>query len=214
MKRLTLTLALVLATALSYGCAEDNPTLPHGSSTQGANDLELAAGSSPLAGGAVPRRGVVIRLLGDAEGYEGTVSDIDGDGVDDPAVCFDVDILDASGKKIGTATDCLSEITPVDGGLALVGTTIFRLQNGTFTSRGYTTVQPVTTNAPTPATHTTGAIPMDGANGIIAGTGAFKNFQAQVRLSGAVNLSRLESDGRIAFDCLFAVSPLHAGGGI
>jgi hypothetical protein len=53
---------------------------------------------------------------------------------------------------------------------------------------------------------------MNGADGIIAGTGAYRNFRAQVRLAGAVNLSRLDSDGEIAFDCLFAISPLRERG--
>jgi hypothetical protein len=156
----------------------------------------------------LPGTSVVLRLLGTGQAYDGMVPDIDGDGADDPATCFDVDLLDAMGRKIGTATDCLSNITPSGDGLKLVGTTIFRLPNGTFTSRGNTTVQPVTTSEPTPATHITGAIPMDGANGVLGGTGAYNGFMAQVRLSGAVNMSQLNSDGLIAFDCLFAVMPM------
>jgi hypothetical protein len=171
----------------------------------------LMASNGASGNSGLPGRAVVLRLLGTGSAYEGTVPDIDGDGNDDPATCFDVDLLDASGKKIGTATDCLSNITPVDGGLALVGTTIFRLPNGTFISRGNTTVQPVTTSEPTPVTHTTGAIPMDGSNGVISGTKAFEKFRALVRLSGAVNMSRLDSDGEITFDCLFAVTPLRNG---
>jgi hypothetical protein len=49
---------------------------------------------------------------------------------------------------------------------------------------------------------------MDGANGVLGGTGAYNGFMAQVRLSGAVNMSQLNSDGLIAFDCLFAVMPM------
>jgi hypothetical protein len=49
---------------------------------------------------------------------------------------------------------------------------------------------------------------MDGANGVIQGTGAYTRLRAQVRLSGAVNLSRLDSDNLISFDCLFAITPL------
>lgn len=159
----------------------------------------------------LPAKGAVLRLVGTAEGYDGSVPDIDGDGSDDAATCFDVDILDASGNVVGTATDCLSNITPVGDGMALIGTTIFRLSNGTFTSRGNTTVQPVTTAGPTPITHTTGAVPMNGNNGVLSGTGDFENWQAQVRLAGAVNLSRLDAEGMITFDCLFAVTPLTAG---
>ena len=149
--------------------------------------------------------------MGTGEAYEALVPDIDGDGNEDAALCFDVDLLDASGRKIGTATDCLSNITAVDGGLALVGTTIFRLPNGTFTTRGSTTVQPITTDGPTPVTHTTGAVPVDGDNGVISGTGVYEQFRAQVRLAGAVNRSLLDSNGLITFDCLFAITPLNGG---
>ena len=201
MTRTMLTLSLILFTAFTYGCLSDES--PTGPSSDGDGDAMAAAGTG------LPGSATVVRLVGDAEGYDGTVSDIDGDQVDDPAVCFDVDVLDASGRKIGTATDCLSFIENVGGGMALVGTTTFRFANGTFVSRGYTTVQPVTTDEPTPVTHTTGAVPMAGENGILSGTGAYRNFEAEVRLSGAVNLSRLGSEGRIAFDCLFAITPLR-----
>jgi hypothetical protein len=191
---------LVALTALSYGCDDSAPMMAETNPIDTPTTLDRVA---------LPGSGTVLRLLGDAVAYDGTVADIDGDGVDDPAMCFDVDLLDATGRVIGTATDCLSNITSVGDGLALVGTTTFRLNNGTFTSRGHTTVQPVTTSEPTPVTHTTGAIPMEGDNGVISGSGAYDGFRAQVRLSGAVNLSQLESQGRIAFDCLFAVEPLR-----
>jgi len=51
-------------------------------------------------------------------------------------------------------------------------------------------------------------VPIDGVDGVIAGSGDFEGFSAQARLAGAVNLSRLDSDGIITFDCLFAVVPL------
>jgi hypothetical protein len=191
------------------GCSGDDPTssgLPFES--EKSQLLESSVSSKAAGNSGLPGRAGVLRLLGTGQAYEGTVPDIDGDGEDDPATCFDVDLYNASGQKIGTATDCLSEITPVGDGLALIGTTIFRLPNGTFVSRGYTTVQPVTTSVPTPATHTTGAIPVDGSNGVLYGTGAFAGFAAQVRLSGAVNMSQLDSDGLITFDCLFAIAPL------
>lgn len=171
-------------------------------------EFGITTSSSVGGNSGLPGRATVLRLLGTAIAYEAFVPDIDGDGKEDAALCFDVDLLDASGKKIGTATDCLSNIKTVDSGLALVGTTIFHLPNGTFITRGNTTVQPVTTTEPTPVTHTTGAIPFDGANGVIYGDKAFRTFRAQARLSGAVNLSRLDSDGEITFDCLFAIMPL------
>jgi hypothetical protein len=192
-----LTSLLLISMLLAMGCDTVEPA--------GDQDGETGVTLSKVG---LPGNGTVLRLAGTGIAYDGMVPDIDGDGNDDPGTCFDVKLYDASGNEIGTATDCLSEITEVDAGLALIGTTIFRLANGTFTSRGHTTVQPVTTGAPTPITHTTGAIPMDGANGIIAGTGAYSRFEAKVRLSGAVNLSKLAPpDNQITFDCLFAVDP-------
>ena len=200
MKRM-LVLIIVIIFSVS-ACSDDSPLAPD------TNDTSTLKANGGSGGAGLPGQGTVLRLVGTGVAYEGTVMDIDGDGEEDDALCFDIDLLDASGRKIGTATDCLSEINPVGDGLALVGTTIFNLPNGTFISRGYTTVQPLTTNMPSPATHTTGAVPMPGANGVIHGTGAYQNFQAEVRLSGAVNMSRLDSDGEITFDCLFSVLPL------
>jgi hypothetical protein len=195
---------LIAATIALAGCNLTNP-----SSAPVAGDQSASLSKSPSGNVGLPGRATILRLLGTAKAYEGFVPDIDGDGVDDPALCFDIDLLDASGRKIGTATDCLSQIESVGDGMALVGTTIFNLPNGSFTTRGSTTVQPITTTAATPATHTTGAVPMDGDNGVIAGTGAYEHFRAQARLSGAVNLSKLQSDDEISFDCLFAITPLQ-----
>ena len=198
-----LTFILIAATVALMGCNLTDQSNAPVASDQSVSLTEFSSGNVGL-----PGRATVLRLLGTATEYDSFVPDIDGDGVDDPALCFDVDLLDASGHKIGTATDCLSNIEAVGGGLALVGTTIFNLPNGSFTTRGNTTVQPITTTAATPVTHTTGAIPMDGDNGVIAGTGVYEGFRAQARLSGAVNLSKLDSDGEISFDCLFGITPL------
>jgi hypothetical protein len=201
---------IVVLFAVNLGLAGCNLSGPSDeSAAKEEQPVFAAAAGSGNAG--LPGRATVLRLLGTGEAYDGFVPDIDGDGNEDAAVSFDIYLPDASGRKVGTATDCLSNITPVGDGLALVGTTIFRLPNGTFIARGSTTVQPVTTNAPTPITHTTGAVPMNGDNGVISGTGAYTQFRAQVRLAGAVNLSQLDSDGLITFDCLFAISPLNGG---
>ena len=76
--------------------------------------------------------------------YESTVPDIDGDEVDDDAICFDVNLVDMKNNHvIGTATDCLSNITPTGTGLSLVGTSFFHMPQGTIITRGKTTVQPI-----------------------------------------------------------------------
>ncbi len=203
MKRILILVSAIMISASA--CSDNTPLSPDTSDTSTLKAQHRSGGAG------LPGRGTVLRLAGTDVAYPDMVMDIDGDGQQDDALCFDVDLLDASGRIIGTATDCLSQITPVEGGLALVGTTTFNLPNGTFTARGYTTVQPLTTTMPSPATHTTGAVPMPGTNGVIHGTGAYENFQAEVRLSGAVNLSRLDSHGEITFDCLFSVLPLAMG---
>jgi hypothetical protein len=206
MKYIVLTASLLILAGVFAGCSEQD-TL---TSTPAAGELvgqgQTTSAEKIRGNVGLPGRGSTLRLKGVGHGYDGTVPDIDGDGVDDPATCFDVDLFDSSGMKIGTATDCLSNITGVGDGLALVGTTIFNLPNGTFVTRGNTTVQPLTTSAASPATHITGAISEDGTNGVLHGTGAFRGFEAQVRLSGAVNMSDIDS-GIIVFDCLFMVSP-------
>ena len=77
----------------------------------------------------------------------------------------------------------------------------------TFTSLGLTTVQPATHGSPN-FTHLTGAVPTEGENTIIEGAGRFSGLETRVRLSEAVDLSRLSSDNVIAFDGIFVVHPL------
>ncbi len=151
----------------------------------------------------------VVNLKGTGPMYESTVPDIDGNGLEDPAICFDVDLINLSNNQdIGSATDCLSNITPVgdEGGLALVGTTFFELKQGTIVSRGLTTVQPTTHGSPN-VTHITGAI-SDGSNDILSGTGAFNGATGSVRLSGAVDMSLFTATvgSPITFDCIFVLN--------
>jgi len=86
----------------------------------------------------------------------------------------------------------------------LTGTTFFFFPGGTLISRGLTTVQPVL-HGSADFTHITGAVPSPTDNGVIYGDGKFKKAAGPVRLSGAVNLSLLNSDGIITFDCVFVI---------
>ena len=151
-----------------------------------------------------------LNLVGTGNMYESTVADIDGDGEADDAICFDVDLINAKNQQlIGTATDCLSNITGVDTGLALVGTTFFRMPQGGLVVRGNTTVQPVFHETVTPAgqnmTHTTGAAGT--GNAVIEGTGRFAGITGTARLSGMVDLSGFAGNigDPISFDCLFVI---------
>lgn len=148
---------------------------------------------------------LVLRLVGTDQGETREVADLDGDGNVDDGNCFDVDLYDVrTGKKIGTGTDCLSQVKEVGDGLALTGTAIFDLPDGQITTRGLTSVRPKT-HGSDDKTHITGAIPSDGDNDIVDGTGLYAGAKGTARLSGAVNMSRVMSDNEISFDCLFII---------
>lgn len=146
---------------------------------------------------------LTLNLKGTATAYTGAIPTIDDSGTM-YADCFDVGLYDLStGKKIGTATDCLADLVEELGGVKLVGTTFFNFTGGaTIVSRGSTTVMPVLHGSPG-FTHVTGA-GADG-NGILSGTNQYANASGNVRLSGLVNLSKLASDGEITFDCIFVI---------
>ncbi len=139
-------------------------------------------------------------------------------GVPADAVCFDVPLIDVSTSAvIGGGTDCLFNITVVDGGgVALSAQTTFNLPEGSFTVAGQTTVQAITTGVPNGAggelSHITGSIPLPGENTVIHGTGAYASFRATVRLSGSANLAGTDGaepfPATMGFDCVFIVTPL------
>ena len=164
----------------------------------------------PLSANAGEVKHLVLNLVGTGYMYPDTVPDIDGDGYDDDAICFDVELINQKNNKIvGTATDCLSDITPIGGGIALVGTSYFHMPKGTLITRGRTSVQPVTQTTVTTwghnITHITGA--SGTGNAIIGGTKQFAGATGTVRLSGMVDLSGfLGNPGDpMTFDCLFVV---------
>jgi len=151
---------------------------------------------------------IAVRLVGTGQAYggNGLFEEFGLDPVD--ALCFDLNLVDAkTGKVIGKASDCLSGInsSTTDNGLMLTGTTFFFFKGGTLVSRGLTTVQPVL-HGSAGFTHITGAVPSPTENGVIYGDGKFKNANGPVRLSGAVNLIALDSDGLITFDCVFIIN--------
>jgi hypothetical protein len=152
----------------------------------------------------------VFNLIGTGYMYE-SVEDLDGDGIaDDPAICFDVDLINAKNQQvIGTGTDCLSNVTPTGTGLALVGTTYLHMPNGDLVIRGNTSVQPVfhptvTADGQT-MTHVTGAAGT--GNAVIDGTYRFEGASGTARLSGMVDLSGFGGNvgDPISFNCLFVV---------
>ena len=153
---------------------------------------------------------MILNLVGTGSMYQGTVPDIDSDGVDDLAMCFNVNLVDVqTNQVIGTGTDCLGQVTPTNMGVALVGTTYFQLPSGTLIVRGKTSVQPVFHPTVTPrgltATHITGA--SSNQNAVIGGAGRFAGTTGTVRLSGMVSMANFQGNigDHISFDCLFVV---------
>jgi hypothetical protein len=144
---------------------------------------------------------IAVRLVGTADMYNGDTLFENFDLTPEGALCYDLDLVDVkSGDVIGSAADCLTNISPVGDGVALTGTTFFFFPAGTVVTRGLTTVQP-TTHGSADFTHITGAIPQPGDNNVVYGDGKFKNASGPVRLSGAVNLVNFPAQA--AFDCVF-----------
>jgi hypothetical protein len=187
---------MLLAITALAACGSDDPTaVPQPTSSPVVEDQPLG-----------PR--IAVALVGSAEAFTTTTPDIDGDGIDDEATCFTVDLIDVSTNEvIGDATDCLSNITPVGEGMTIVGTTTFNFPQGQLVARGLTTVQPLLHGAEG-FTHATGAPPpLNGESNILSGTGEFADAAGSgtVRLSGLVDMSRLGDEGILRFDCLFVI---------
>lgn len=149
---------------------------------------------------------LLLQMKGSAIGEKRPNPAPDSDG--EELLCFDVPILDlATGAEIGTGTDCLTVAGPdTCGGLQVTATTVFNLDGrGTLMATGLTSVQP-TTFGSAGKTHITGAIPGEGDDeSIVYADGVYAGATGTARLSGAVDMSEVESEGRISFDCIFLV---------
>ena len=144
---------------------------------------------------------IAVRLVGTSDSFDGDELFIEFGLAAEGALCYDLDLVDVkSGDVIGSAADCLTNISGVGDGVALTGTTFFFFPGGTIVSRGLTTVQP-TTHGSSDFTHITGAIPQAGDNNVVYGDGKFKNASGPVRLSGAVNLGNFPAQA--TFECVF-----------
>jgi hypothetical protein len=152
-----------------------------------------------------PGRTLVLNMRGAATSTPTPIPQIEATGTEE-AVGFDLPVFDlATGEQVGTVLETLADITPKDGGLALVGTQTFHLGDGDLTVRGLTSVAPMTHGSPG-YTHMTSGMPADGENNVLSGTGAYEGAAGSVRLSGAVDLSRFDSEGRVEFNCIFVVA--------
>ena len=146
---------------------------------------------------------IAVRLVGTGDLFNGDTLFMEFELPPEGALCYDVDLVDAkTGNVIGSGADCLTNLNPIETGVALTGTTFFFFPGGTVVSQGLTTVQPVLHGSPD-FTHITGAIPQPGDNSVVYGDGKFKNASGPMRLSGAVNLTNFPS--QITFDCIFVL---------
>ncbi len=152
----------------------------------------------------------VVIVEGTAAGAPAMVPDINGDGSPDPAMCWDVNLVDAKTNRVmGTARDCLS-FANLDGtGDKPFTTTYFHFPQGTLVAHGKTTGQPVlwdpskNPDVDPNVTLVTGTFPAPGVNNIVSGTGRFAGARGRVRLSGA---ARPHPDGvTVTFNCIFII---------
>ena len=120
--------------------------------------LIVASGllASPLA--AQDYQTLIVQMRGKAIGTTRTIPSVPETGTTQ-GNCFDMDLVNPGDNRvIGTATRCLTDISTVNGGMALTATTFYRLPQGTIVSRQRTTVQPIIDSS-AGITHITGAMP-------------------------------------------------------
>lgn len=142
--------------------------------------------------------------------------------------CFEGDLLNLeTGRIVGIGVDCLwvtgapEDATPgvatIDDGTGeqiaispqIDAITFFFLRGGYLVSDGLTTVRPFFVgigDGDGRYTHMTGSMPGDTPS-VVYATGRYAKTagRASVRLSGAVNTSKLFTDGIIDFSCIFVL---------
>ena len=160
----------------------------------------LATSRATPAGDPGHRR--VVAMQGTDIGEFRTIQLPDG-AVD--ALCFDVDLVDLqTGRVVGTGTDCFLEIEEDGEALIVHSISIFQFPEGDLYTGSSVGVAPTSTSS-YHTTHVTGYVPAPGENNIVQGTGRYRRATGSARLSGAVDMSKLESDGAITFNCLFVI---------
>ncbi|WP_299072997.1 hypothetical protein [uncultured Paraglaciecola sp.] len=155
---------------------------------------------------------------------QGSLRDIPGES--DPVWCFTgIPMYDKkSGMLVGYAEDCLAGVTADDAGnvSVLPGYTYLRFfapggETWELSVSGNISVLPTVVQTETqwglPVTHITGSSKRSTlSNGIVSGTGPFKNARGQGRISGMVNMSNFNPDdvegSTIDFSCFFSIVDL------
>ena len=78
---------------------------------------------------------IAVRLVGTGDLFIGDELFADFGLAPEGALCYDLDLVDVkTGDVIGSATDCLTNISGVGDGVALTGTTFFFFPGGTVVS--------------------------------------------------------------------------------
>ncbi|MEW7279015.1 hypothetical protein ABW636_10510 [Aquimarina sp. 2201CG1-2-11] len=157
----------------------------------------------------------ILRLKG--TGAKRVPSDFEQElGVESSAICFNVELLDArTNLKVGNGTDCLSEIVTVQAnndGLPKIklNTTVFNFDSGTYATQTLTTLQTIY-QGDKEITHITGVTHEvdDIQNNFVYGDGYFSNIEGSSNISGAINMSKLDTEGKVDFDCIFVLNYTH-----
>jgi hypothetical protein len=174
---------------------------------------------------------MAVKFVGTAVGGDLSpeiVQAIDDSGVDVAGfACFELPLEDLeTGRLVGIGVDCLNPFDISDAGIQIEAKTFFFFPKGLIVNHGCTSVRPFFSGVgDAGVTHMTGSIPPDefdgefgdspptqcqNLGGIIFTSGGFKNHVGEVRLSGAVNLSKF-GDGEITFSCLFTLDVVPRG---
>ncbi len=154
---------------------------------------------------------LTVHMLGTDIVEERLVPDIDGDGVDDIARCFDMQLLDVeTGRVIGHGADCVANLTPVGGGLQIDATYYLNLKRGSLVIRGKNTAQPVlretvTTTTGEPYSHSVAA--SGDWNSALGGSGLYADVVGRLRVSGLMNIDNVKgmSDDSAFLDLILMI---------
>jgi len=160
-------------------------------------------------------------ILVTLRGVAGLMLPTDNPPMPDPALCFETELFDTkTDRLIGSGIDCLEDFATYDSDgtspgvdafstVVMTRTTFFYFPQGTMAATGRTTAAAIFegSSGPPPATHIVGDITGPGGDNILTeyGTRRFRNKSGRVGLSGAVDLSALETLGEIGFNCSFVI---------
>jgi hypothetical protein len=163
-------------------------------------------------GNGADKNRVMVKLIGTGHMYNQLVPDIDGDGMDDMADCFDLDLIDVkTGELIGNGSDCIANFTNVGGAGAADATFYVNTPRGSLVVRTKSTAAPVTRETTRPDgsgifTHVAGAASHE--DRVLSGTGRYRNRTGTVRLNGLMDWSKFTGQvgDPLYIDCFLEIN--------